>query len=71
MRIYNLDSNKKVNKVILYLTSDEAQEMKDSLELLLNNNEKHQHEHVPDRESNFKREITLCIYKDNNLSTRK
>ncbi len=69
MRIYNVDSDKKVNKVILYLTPDEAQEMKDSLELLINNNKKHHHEHIPDREDDFKREITICIYKEDNLST--
>ena len=38
MRIYNIDTDKKVNKVILYLTPDEAQEMKDSIELIINNN---------------------------------
>ena len=67
MRIYNLDENKKVNKVILYLTPDEAQEMNDSLDLLINN-KKHQHEHIPDRENYFKREITICIYSKDNLS---
>ena len=69
MRIYNLDSDKKVNKVVLYLTPDEAQEMKDSLELLLTNNEKHHHEHISDREDDFKREITVCIYREDNLSS--
>lgn len=69
MRIYNLDSDKKVNKVVLYLTPDEAREMKDSLELLINNNKKHHHEHIPDRDSDFKREITICIYTEDNLST--
>ena len=69
MRIYNSDLDKPVNKVILYLTPDEAQEMKDSLELLINNNKKHQHEHIPDRDSDFKREITICIYREANLSS--
>jgi len=69
MRIYNVDTDKKVNKVILYLTPGEAQEMKDSLELIMNNNEKHHHEHIPDRESDFKREITVCVYREDNLST--
>lgn len=68
MRIYNVDLDQKVNKVILYLTPDEAREMIDSLELIMNNNEKHHHEHIPDRESDFKREITICIYKEDNLS---
>ncbi|HEY5235289.1 MAG TPA: hypothetical protein VIJ14_03850 [Rhabdochlamydiaceae bacterium] len=69
MRIYNVDSDQKVNKIVLYLTPDEAQEMKDSLELIINSNEKHHHEHVSDRESGYKREVTVCIYKEDNLST--
>ena len=69
MRIYNEDTDKKVNKVILYLTPDEAEELKDSLELIIHNNEKHHHEHIPDREDDFKREITVCIYKKDNLSS--
>ena len=68
MIIYNIDTDKKVNKVILYLTPDEAQEMKDSLELIMNN-KKHQHEHIPDREDDYKREITICIYKEDDLSS--
>ena len=69
MRIYNIDTDQKINNVILYLTCEEAQEMKDSLELIINNNEKHHHEHIPDRESGYKREITVCIYKKDNLSS--
>jgi hypothetical protein len=68
MRIYNVDADKKVNKAILYLTPDEAQEMKDSLELLIGK-KNHHHEHIPDRTDNFKREITICIYTKDNLAT--
>lgn len=66
MRIYNEDADEKVNKVILYLTPEEAQELKGSLELIINNNRLH--EHIPDREDDFKREITICIYKKSDLS---
>ena len=69
MRIYDSDSDKKINNVILYLTPDEAREMKNFLDLLLSNNEKHHHEHIPDRENDFKREITVCIYEKENLSS--
>lgn len=69
MRIYDSDSDKKVNNIILYLTPDEAQEMRDSLELLISNSDKHQHEHIPDREDNFKREITVCVYREDNLAS--
>lgn len=68
MRIYDSDSDKQVNNIILYLTTDEAQEMRDSLELLINDSEKHHHEHIPDRKDSFKREITIFIYKKENLS---
>jgi hypothetical protein len=67
MRIYNIDADSKVNKVIIYLTPEEAEEMKDSLESLLDSSKKNMHEHIPDRESDFKREITVCIYDENNL----
>ena len=60
---------KKVNNVTLYLTPDEAQEMKDSLDALINNNEQHRHEHILNREDDFKREITVCIYRKDNLSS--
>jgi hypothetical protein len=69
MRIYNEDTDKKINKVILYLTPNEAQELKDSLESIINKNKQNHHEHIPDREDDFKREITVCIYRKNNISS--
>ena len=66
MRIYSQDLDKPFNKLTLYLTDDEAQEVKDSLGLLLNNHKIH-HEHIPERDSNFQREITICIYREQNL----
>lgn len=67
MRIYNLDSNTKTNNVIIYLTPDEAQEMKYALEQIISDNTKHHHKHITDNE--YKREITVCIYKEDNLSS--
>ncbi|MBS0620999.1 MAG: hypothetical protein JSS61_06035 [Verrucomicrobia bacterium] len=67
MRIYNLDADQKIENVIIYLTPDEALEMKTSLDLMINDSNKHHHEHVLDSE--YKREITVCIYKDDNLSS--
>jgi hypothetical protein len=68
MRIYDSDSDKKINNVTLYLTSEQAEEMKDSLEQLINTKRKHQHEHIPDRDNDFKREITICLYREDDLS---
>lgn len=69
MRIYDSDSDKKLSNIILYLTPDEAREIKDSLETLISDSSKVHHEHIPDREDNFKREITVCIYREDNLSS--
>ena len=68
MRIYDPNTDKKINNIIVYLTPDEAQEMKTALELLINEGEKHHHIHISDHEEDFLREITVCIYKDDNLS---
>lgn len=65
MRILDESSDKSLEKVILYLTLEEALELKDSLDELLKkplNN----HTHVSDE--NFQKEITVCIYDTNNLS---
>ena len=67
MRIYDSDADKKVDNVILYLTPNEAQEMKCSLEALINSDQKDAHEHIPDRKEDYKREITICIYTEDNL----
>lgn len=66
LRILDDESDKKANKITLYLTPDEAQEMKDSLEVLLEN-KKHHYEHIPDYD--FKKEITICIYREDDLSS--
>jgi len=66
MRILDLNKQKKLNNVILYLTPEEAQEMKDSLEVLIKNKD-HHHSHISDE--NFEKEITVCIYRDDNLSS--
>lgn len=66
MRIYNADTDKKANKVTIYLTLNEAQEMRDSLEALLNDTKRFRHEHIPDQD--FKREITICVYTEDDLS---
>lgn len=66
MRIYNEDTDQKADRVTIYLTLDEAKEMKAALEAILKDPKKHHHEHVPDND--FKKEITVCIYREDDLS---
>lgn len=64
MRILDEDSDRKLDRIMIYLTKEEAQEMQDSLELLLY--KKHHHSHI--NSENFDKEITVSIYKDTSLN---
>ena len=59
MRILNQDKDEALNRITLYLTMDEARELRDSLESLLAVPLGH-HEHVPSEDYN--KEVTVCIY---------
>jgi len=64
MRILNEDDDKALKKIILYLTKEEAQELKTSLVDILE--KKHHHSHVSSE--NSKKEVSLCVYDVNNLA---
>lgn len=49
------------------MTRDEAKEMKSALEAMLKDNKKYHHVHIPDHD--FEREITVCIYQEDDLSS--
>lgn len=59
MRILDEKRDKSVDRATILLTQSEAQELRDSLDLLLREG-KGQHAHVPDED--FKKEITIAIY---------
>jgi hypothetical protein len=64
MRILDLDSNKSLANIIIYLTNLEAIELRDTLNEILKkplNN----HSHIPSED--FQKELTVCIYDTNNL----
>jgi hypothetical protein len=65
MKILNEDENTSLDRVTIYLSLDEAKEMRDSLESLISN-PIGRHEHIPDKD--FNKEITVCIYDLNNIS---
>jgi hypothetical protein len=64
MRIYNVDSDKSLDDVTLYLTIDQAREMKNKLEGLIKQPAK-SHSHISS--DDFQKEITICIYDPNKL----
>lgn len=59
MRIHDIDNDKKIDRVGIYLTVSEAQELRDSMETLLQKPEIH-HLHIPN--DDFQKEITISIY---------
>ncbi len=66
MRILDQESDASLNQITLYLTVSEAQELKDSLEMLLTSSAAH-HEHVSS--SDFKKELTLTIYDSQSIGS--
>lgn len=64
MRILDLDTDKKLENVTLYLTYSEALELRDSLNDLI---KKPLNNHVHVSEECYQRELTVCIYDTKNL----
>ena len=60
MRIVNVESDKPLNNISIYLTSSEAKQMFYFLEALLKGKTDH-HVHINDE--NYEHEVTIAIYK--------
>jgi len=65
MRILDEDRDQAIERVTVFLTRSEAGEMRDMLNALLSG-DVDQHVHVSD--SDFRREVTLAIYSEDDLS---
>ena len=66
MRILNAELDTVIHNVVIYLTRDEAKQMKDFLEQLLEEPELH-HVHVND--NNYSHEVTISVYDQDNLNS--
>ena len=66
MRILDDDTDRSIQTIILYLTKSEAEELRDSLNLLLEDSSP-RHEHVSSED--HRRELTVCIYDSNSLES--
>lgn len=66
MRILNVDSDKSIDEVIVYLTLDEAKELRDKLEILISSPAE-QHEHVMDVSIEPMKELTIAVYIKENM----
>ena len=64
MRILNEDNDKKIDMVTLYFTQDEAEEMRDSINIIIKNPIDN---HVHISSSDCTKEVTICVYDVNNL----
>jgi len=66
MRILDEDSDKKINNVTLLLTKEEAIQLRADLNQLLANPKIH---HLHCSSENYQKEITVCLYDENNLQS--
>lgn len=64
MRLLDEGNNRTLNRVTLYLTLSEAQELRDSMTDLLSGPMPN-HCHIPS--SDYQKEVTVCVYDENNL----
>jgi hypothetical protein len=64
MRILDKISDQSLENITLYLTLSEALELRDGLDDLLN---KPLDNHIHVSSSDYKKEVTICIYDVNNL----
>jgi len=65
MRILDVESDRALSRVLLYLTADEAREMLSALEGAILDH--HAHEHVPSHD--YSKEVTLCVYDPSAIGT--
>lgn len=67
MRILDSEHDKALKNVILYLRLEEAKELMDDLARLIETKNLKDHAHINDQE--YKHELTVLIYDENNLSS--
>lgn len=65
MRIIDCDNDKSVKNLILYLTTDEAKEMLNDLQSLVEKMDHTAHAHVND--NTFEHEVTVVVYDETQL----
>jgi hypothetical protein len=66
MRILDDESNQKLDNVSIFLTQEEAKQLEGYLRKLLENPKLH-HSHLSS--SDYKKEITVCLYDEKNLNS--
>ena len=60
MRMLDMNTDIAISSLLLMLTISEAKELRDSIDNILDNNQRGDHQHVDDNESNH--QITIAIY---------
>ncbi|TVL96338.1 MAG: hypothetical protein CV087_23805 [Candidatus Brocadia sp. WS118] len=62
MRILDIDADKRIDRLTLYLTRHEAEELKNDLFQIIENPIQN-HLHISS--DDYKKELTICIYDEN------
>ena len=66
MRILDDESDKKLDNVSIFLTAEEARQLRSYLDQLLKNPKAH-HSHLSS--TDYQKEITICVYDMENLNS--
>jgi len=65
MRILDEDNDKALKNLMILLTIEEAAELRDDLERMLQKNDSNEHTHINDME--FNHEITVVVYNNRKI----
>lgn len=66
MRIYDFDNDRTIDNVVLYLTPAEARELYNGLARVI---ETPRRVHVHISSNDYQRELTLCVYRKEDIET--
>jgi len=66
MRILDPNTDKAINEIGIFLTLNEAKELRDKLERLIDNPSEH-HNHIEDAGMDPMKELTVAIYTHDNM----
>ena len=67
IRILDVNTDKAIRNIVLYLKIEEAREVYDSLGMLLKENDFGAHAHINDE--SYEHELTVVLYDEQNMSS--
>jgi hypothetical protein len=69
MRILDITNDVSLSNILIYLTEDEARDLRSSIDSILESAAGSSHQHISNED--YQKEISICTYDPNNLESIK